>query len=65
MQKYVKPAYIRKQFDITNATLRKWADTGKVKSIVISDNGNRLFEYNDFLRICATYNRQQDHYNDP
>lgn len=50
MDKYVKPSFIQKHFDISSQTIRKWADTGKVKSIKMPDSNRRLIDYNDFLK---------------
>ena len=51
--KFVKASFIKKNFDISSQTLRKWADSGKLKYIKIENSGSRLFDYQCFLNIIG------------
>lgn len=53
MVKYVKPGFIRKHFDISAQTIRRWVDEGKIKSLKLPESKNRLIDYEDFLEYMG------------
>jgi predicted site-specific integrase-resolvase len=53
MVKYVKPGFIRKHFDLSAQTIRRWVDEGKVKSIKLPESRNRLIDYDDFVKYVG------------
>jgi putative resolvase len=61
MSKYVKPSFIQKNFQLSSQTIRRWADEGKVKSIKMQNSGNRLIDYEDFLRVVGAENNSDTH----
>jgi predicted site-specific integrase-resolvase len=53
MSKYVKPAFLQEHYQISSQTIRRWVDTGKVKSIKLPDSGHRLIDYDDFVKFVG------------
>ena len=60
MSKYVKPSFIQKNYQISSQTIRRWAYEGKVKSIKMPESGNRLIDYEDFLRVVGAEIHKDD-----
>lgn len=46
---YVKAKEARKQLGVTDVTLRTWATAGKIKYIRVEEDGNRLYEVDNFI----------------
>ena len=53
MPKYVKLSYIKERYQISSPTLRRWVDTGKIKSITNSETKHRLIDYDSFLEYVG------------
>jgi predicted site-specific integrase-resolvase len=41
---YVKGKVLKQQFGVSTATLRKWANSGRIKAITMPESGQRLFD---------------------
>lgn len=54
---YVKSKEARKQLGVTDATLRSWAASGKIKYIRVTDTGNRLYDIESF---CEERNENKE-----
>lgn len=48
---YVKPKIARQELGVNDATLRRWADSGRIKSIRSSIGGNRLYDIQSFESV--------------
>ena len=56
-QCYITPKKIKKQFDITSTTLRRWSEQGKIQCIrpnaSETNGGKRIYNINDIKRILG------------
>ena len=54
---YITPKKIKKQFDITSTTLRRWSEQGKIQCIrpnaSETNGGKRIYNINDIKRILG------------
>lgn len=60
-EQFVSAAKLRKQFDITSGTLRRWAEQGKIKFVrpnaeSCGRGGRRLYSVNDIQSILGVNN---------
>jgi predicted site-specific integrase-resolvase len=53
MPNYVKCSYIKERFDISHTTLRRWADSGKIRIVTLPGGGQRLYDYEHFLTLVG------------
>jgi len=54
-EKYISGAKVKKLLGVTDATLRGWADTGKIKSF-ITPGGQRRYEVSDLFKGPSNVN---------
>jgi len=53
MSKYVRPSKIQEEFAVSSSTLRRWAVSGKIRTIQLPGRGDRLYDYNQFLQLVG------------
>lgn len=49
-ENYISPNKITKQYDITSGTLRRWAETGKIRCLR-PNGGKRIYNVEDIKKI--------------
>jgi len=53
MPKYVKPSYIKQNYQLSSQTIRRWVDLGFIKSVTNTSNQHRLIDYDSFLQYIG------------
>lgn len=53
MTDFIRGSVIRKEYDISSGTLRRWADTGKVRALVSEVSGHRRYSLSDVRKALG------------